>query len=157
MKTPARTPTLRPRSTTFLTLCLAIGHWPLAIGTSTAAAEVPKLTSAQAEFFETKVRPILVENCYKCHSAGAEKIKGGLVLDTREGWMKGGDSGPALVPGKPEQSLLVKAIRYTDRDLAMPPNDKKLPDNLIADLEQWIRLGAPDPRTRARNIERVAI
>jgi hypothetical protein len=92
---------------------------------------------------------VLVENCYKCHSAGAEKIKGGLVLDTRDGWMKGGDSGPVIIPGKPDESLLVKAIRYTDRDLAMPPSDKKLPDNLIKDLEQWVRMGAPDPRTEA--------
>src|SRR5688572_14442056 len=121
MKTLVLNPTLQPRAATFLTLCWVIGHWSLVIGTSTAA-DAPKLTSAQTEFFETKVRPVLVENCYKCHSAGAEKIKGGLVLDTREGWMKGGDSGPALVPGKPEQSLLAKAIRYADRDLAMPPN-----------------------------------
>ena len=74
---------------------------------------------------------------------------GGLLLDTRDGWLKGGDTGPAIVPGKPDESLLVKAIRYTDRDLAMPPSDKKLPDNLIADLVQWVRMGAPDPRTEA--------
>jgi hypothetical protein len=127
-------------------------HFALLAGLSAAAsfaADAPKLTSAQTEFFETKVRPVLVENCYKCHSSGAEKIKGGLVLDTREGWLKGGDSGPVIVPGKPDESLFVKAVRYTARDLAMPPNDKKLPDNLIADLVQWVRMGAPDPRTEA--------
>jgi len=113
------------------------------------ADDAPKLTAAQTDFFETKVRPVLVENCYKCHSAGAEKIKGGLTLDTRDGWMKGGDTGPVIIPGKPDESLLVKAIRYTDRDLAMPPSDKKLPDNLIADLVEWVRMGAPDPRTEA--------
>ena len=129
-------------------LCCLLGLWALGLGTSTAA-EAPKLTAAQTDFFETKVRPVLVENCYKCHSAGAEKIKGGLTLDTRDGWLKGGDTGPAIVPGKPDESLLVKAIRYTDRDLAMPPSDKKLPDNLIADLVQWVRMGAPDPRLEA--------
>jgi hypothetical protein len=117
--------------------------------TSSHAAEASKLTAAQTEFFEIKVRPVLVENCYKCHSAGAEKIKGGLLLDTRDGVLKGGDTGPVIVPGKPEESLLVKAIRYTDKDLQMPPADKKLPDNLITDLVEWIRIGAPDPRTEA--------
>jgi hypothetical protein len=131
-----------------LAWCL-FGFWILNLGVSATAADAPKLTSAQSEFFETKVRPVLVENCYKCHSSGAEKIKGGLVLDTREGWLKGGDSGAVIVPGKPDESLFVKAIRYTDLDLAMPPNDKKLSDNLIADLVQWVRMGAPDPRTEA--------
>ncbi len=137
---------LHPRIATLLTLCCVIGPWALGLGTSASAAQ---LTSAQTEFFETKVRPVLVENCYKCHSAGAEKIKGGLTLDTRDGWLKGGDSGPVIVPGKPDESVFIKAIRYTDRDLAMPPSDKKLPDNLIADLVQWVRMGAPDPRTEA--------
>ena len=129
-----------------LTLSCLLGLWTLGLGTSVSAAQ---LTAAQTEFFETKVRPVLVENCYKCHSAGAEKIKGGLLLDTRDGVLKGGDTGPVVVPGKPDDSLLVKAIRYTDKDLQMPPADKKLPDNLIADLVQWIRMGAPDPRTEA--------
>jgi hypothetical protein len=114
-----------------------------------AAAETSKLTTAQNEFFESKIRPVLVENCYKCHSAGAEKIKGGLLLDTRDGVVKGGDTGPVIVSGKPDDSLLIKAVRYTDKDLQMPPNDKKLPDAVIADLEQWVRMGAPDPRTEA--------
>lgn len=127
--------------------CCLLGFWILALGVS--AADAPKLTAAQTDFFESKVRPVLVDNCYKCHSAGAEKIKGGLTLDTRDGWMKGGDSGPAIVPGKPDESLFIKAIRYADRDLAMPPSDKKLPDNLIKDLEQWVRMGATDPRTEA--------
>src|SRR2546421_2625004 len=67
------------------------------------------------EFFETKIRPIFVEHCYKCHSVQAEKLKGGLLLDTREGLLKGGDSGPAIAPGNPEKSLLIKAVRYTDK------------------------------------------
>ena len=101
-------------------------------------------------FFETKVRPVLVEHCYKCHSAEAEKIKGGLHLDTKAGILKGGDSGPAIIPGQPEESLLIKAVRYLDKDLQMPPGkggDKKLPEAQIADLTEWVKMGAPDPRT----------
>src|SRR5437588_4228324 len=101
---------------------------------------------AGIEFFEKKIRPILAENCYKCHSAGAEKIKGGFLLDTREGLLKGGDTGPAIVPGHPEKSLLIKAVRYTDENLQMPPKNKKLAAEQIADLEAWVKMGAPDPR-----------
>src|SRR4051812_30202811 len=72
------------------------------------------------DFFETRIRPLLIENCYECHSA-EKKTKGGLRLDSREGWAKGGDSGPALVPGQPEKSLVMKAVRYEDPDLQMPP------------------------------------
>jgi hypothetical protein len=89
---------------------------------------------------------VLADNCYKCHSQGAEKIKGGLLLDTRDGVLKGGNTGPAIVPGQPEKSLLLTAVRYQDKDLQMPPSDKKLPEAVIADLEQWVRMGAPDPR-----------
>ncbi len=95
------------------------------------------------EFFESRIRPLFVEHCQQCH--GADKQKGGLRLDSREGWMRGGDSGPPVVPGKPESSLMAKAISYTDRDLKMPPK-KKLSDAQIADLRQWIALGAHDPR-----------
>ena len=108
-----------------------------------AAAE---LTPNQVDFFENKVRPVLADNCYKCHSTLAEKVKGGLLLDSREALLKGGDSGAVLVPGDPEASLLIKAVRYTDPDLQMP-KDKKLPDDEIADLEAWVKMGAPDPRT----------
>lgn len=106
-----------------------------------------ELTPAQIQFFETRVRPVLADNCYRCHSQQAEKVKGGLLLDSREGVLKGGDTGPALVPGDPEHSLLVKAIRYTDADLQMPPKGKKLSDTAIADLVAWVQMGAPDPRT----------
>lgn len=100
-------------------------------------------------FFETKIRPILVEHCYKCHSADAEKVKGGLLLDSREGVLKGGDSGPAIVSGKPEESLLIKAVQQFDKDLQMPPpkSGRKLSEEQINDLVMWIKLGAPDPRT----------
>lgn len=99
-------------------------------------------------FFESKIRPVLVEHCYKCHSADAEKIKGGLMLDTREGIRNGGSTGHAVIPGDVEGSLLIKAIRYTDSDTAMPPakSGGKLPDAVIADFEKWVRMGAPDPR-----------
>ena len=109
---------------------------------SDAAAPSP----SQLQFFESKIRPVLVNNCYKCHSQQAEKVKAGLLLDTREAVLKGGDSGPAIVPGDPDKSLLIKAIRYTDPDLQMPPKGKKLADEEIANLENWVRMGAPDPR-----------
>jgi cytochrome c553 len=96
-------------------------------------------------FFESKVRPLLVEHCLDCHSP-EHKVKGGLRLDTREGWMQGGDSGAAIVPGKPDDSLLISAVRYTNKDLRMPEK-RKLPAAQIAILEEWVRMGAPDPRT----------
>src|SRR3954447_4929954 len=89
------------------------------------------------EFFEKKVRPVLAEHCYKCHSPGAKSPKGGLLLDTREGSRKGGDTGPAVVPGKPDASLLVKAVRYADEAMRMPPKGK-LPAAVVADLEKWV-------------------
>jgi hypothetical protein len=103
---------------------------------------------AVAQFFEAKVRPVLVDKCYKCHSSEAQKagkLKGELLLDTRGGLLKGGENGPVIVPGKVDESRLIKAIRYTDDDLKMPPK-VKLTDEAIADLEKWVALGAPDPR-----------
>ena len=110
------------------------------------SATAADLTPAQTQFFEIKIRPVLADNCYKCHSAQATKVKGGLWLDTREGSLKGGETGAAVVPGDLEKSLLIKAVRYTDPDLQMPPKDKKLSDAQIADLEAWVKMGAPDPR-----------
>src|SRR5437867_4225941 len=101
---------------------------------------------AGREFFEKKIRPIFVEHCYKCHSKESEKVKGGLLLDTREDLLKGGDTGLAIVPGDPEKSLLIKAVRYADENLQMPPKNQKLSDEQIADLEAWVKMGAPDPR-----------
>ncbi len=94
------------------------------------------------EFFEKKVRPVLVEHCFKCH--GSQKQWGSLRLDSREGLLRGGDSGAAIVPGKPQESLLVRAIRHEDPDLKMP-KDSKLPERQIADLVRWIEMGAPFP------------
>ncbi|HVE39686.1 MAG TPA: PSD1 and planctomycete cytochrome C domain-containing protein [Planctomycetota bacterium] len=118
----------------------------VALGTASQAQQqaAPPLSSEQVEFFEKKIRPIFVERCYKCHSASAGKAKGGLFLDSREGVLKGGDSGPAIVPGDPEKSILIRAIRQTD-ELQMPMKEK-LPDDQIADFVAWVKMGAPDPR-----------
>ena len=107
-------------------------------------ADDAPITTEQNTFFEQKIRPLLVERCYKCHSDTAQ-LKGGLRLDSRAGWQKGGDTGIALVAGKPDASLLIKAVRYQDPDLLMPPAGK-LSDLEIARLEEWVRMGAPDPR-----------
>jgi hypothetical protein len=119
------------------------------LGTASQAQQQQKpstvqLSAEHVEFFEKKIRPIFVERCYKCHSVQAEKVKGGLLLDSRDGLLKGGDSGPAIVPGDPEKSILIKAIRQTD-ELRMPVKEK-LPDEQIADFIAWVKMGAPDPR-----------
>src|SRR5262245_4145455 len=108
------------------------------------AARAGEPDSRGVDFFEKKIRPVLVEHCYACHSQEAKKVRAELLLDTRDGLLKGGESGPAVVPGNPGKSLLLQALRQTD-DLRMPPN-KKLPDAVIADFAKWIEMGAPDPR-----------
>jgi mono/diheme cytochrome c family protein len=110
------------------------------------SARAAEPTKAQLDFFESKIRPVLANNCYKCHSTKAEKVKGGLLLDSREALAKGGDSGAVVVPGNPDKSLLIKAVRYTDPDLQMPPKGDKLTEQQINDLVAWVRMGAPDPR-----------
>ncbi len=95
-------------------------------------------------FFESKVLPLLQQRCFECHSH-AKKIKGGLALDSRSGWVSGGDHGPAIKPGDVEKSLLIKAVRRVDDNLAMPPKDR-LPAAELAILEEWVKSGAPDPR-----------
>src|SRR3982750_128892 len=122
-----------PRRARMLFLFLALGARP-------AGAADEGLT-----FFESKIRPLLVDRCYKCHSDG-QKIKGDLRLDTRELALKGGKTRPAIIPGHPEKSLLIEAVQYNNPDLQMPPKEK-LSDRQIADLTTWIKLGAPDPRT----------
>ena len=117
-----------------------------------AIAQTPAPDKAALAFFENKIRPVLVKECYSCHSAetrsgigGMRKGgKGGLNLDTREGLLKGGDSGTAIVPGKPTESLLIKAMHGDGVD-EMPPKGKLAPD-VIADFEKWVKMGAPDPR-----------
>jgi len=102
------------------------------------------------DFFESKIRPILVEHCYKCHSAESEKIKGGLRLDTRETLLKGGDSGPGIIPEKADLSLLIKAVRYQEEELRMPPKVPLSPEKVAA-LVAWVNMGAPDPRSGSAN------
>jgi hypothetical protein len=96
-------------------------------------------------FFTEKIQPILEERCFECHSHKSGKMKGGLTLDSRSGWQAGGELGAVIVPGEPEKSLLVKAIRRTDADLKMPPKNP-LPAAEVALLEEWVKRGAPDPR-----------
>jgi hypothetical protein len=105
--------------------------------------DATSVTPHQLNFFETKIRPVLVEHCYECHAAGDKIVQGGLYVDHREGLLNGGDSGAAIVPGDAEKSLLVAALRY--EDLEMPPKGK-LPQRIIDDFKEWIAMGAPDPR-----------
>lgn len=102
----------------------------------------------RATFFEKKIRPLLVERCYECHSQESDELGGGLRLDHRQGWETGGDLGPAIVPGKPDESLFIKAVRRGDDTLQMPPDDQ-LTRQQIADLETWVAQGAFDPRSGA--------
>lgn len=128
--------------TTFQTLCQVLAL--LAISSLPAAAA--DLTAEEVAFFEGKVRPLLVEHCYECHSTETNKVKGGLLLDSKEGWMAGGESGDAVESGKPNASLLMEAVRYANKDLQMPPK-YQLSEAEIAVLADWIEMGAPDPRT----------
>jgi hypothetical protein len=130
----------RIRSPWVCALVLAAIMLPTVAG----AAEADPLTPKQMAYFEQMVRPLLIERCYTCHSE-AKKINGGLRLDSRRGWLEGGDSGPAISPGKTNESLLIKAVRYRDADLQMPP-DGKLAAPEITVLEEWVSMGAPDPR-----------
>src|SRR5205807_2427109 len=99
---------------------------------------------AGIEFFEKNVRPLLVQHCHACHAARNGKAKAGLALDSRDGLLRGGDSGPVVVPGRPDASRLIRAVGYQDVDLRMPPKGK-LPEAAIADLTAWVRMGAPWP------------
>ena len=120
-----------------LLLVLAVAFGP---------ASLPAATPEEGlAFFEKQIRPLLEDHCYNCHSTEAGKAKGGLKLDSRDGWMKGGESGPALVPGKPDESLLIRGVRRWDQDFQMPPKHPLEPA-LVNALIEWVKLGAPDPR-----------
>ena len=115
-----------------------------------AVAGIFKMPAADQDpekiaFFEKSIRPLLAKHCYKCHSAAKGEDKGGLTLDTQAGWMDGGDSGPALIPGKVSGSLMIEAVEQRDPDFAMPPK-YKLSGSEISQLKQWVEMGAPDPR-----------
>src|SRR5438552_18470002 len=113
----------------------------------TMAAAVAIAAAAQEDRFEKKIRPVLVARCYACHSASAARPQGGLLLDSTIGIQRGGNSGAVIQPGNPEQSLLLRAIRQTDKKLKMPPGNP-LPPEVVADFEAWILEGAPLPADR---------
>ncbi len=115
------------------------------VGVRAAEPVATQPDPAGVEFFEAKIRPVLVERCYSCHSGEAQELRGALRLDSRAAIEAGGDSGAALVRGEPNKSLLIEAIRYAPESYQMPP-DGKLPDSVIADFEHWVAMGAPDPR-----------
>jgi hypothetical protein len=108
----------------------------------------PREDAAAVAFFETKIRPVLVQHCYQCHSESAGMSEGSLLVDSRDGLRSGGDRGAAVVPGKPDASLLLQAIKHADSDLRMPPKRERLADSVISDFETWIRSGAVDPRVQ---------
>jgi hypothetical protein len=124
------------------TLLMMLG-W-LGVLSPTPAGPADTVSPADRDFFERKVRPLLIDKCWKCHSTQTKKQRGGLLLDSRPALLKGGDTGPALVPGQPDKSLLVHAVRHANDELKMPP-DGKLPPERIAVLEEWVRRGAPFP------------
>ncbi len=127
-------------------LLVGLGWVPSALGQERASP-----TADRVQFFETKIRPVLADKCYQCHSAESGKFMGGLGLDTREGMLIGGDSGPVLEPGKPASSLIMEVIRYETAGFQMPPprSGGKLASSIISDFENWILDGAPDPRDGA--------
>ncbi len=124
---------------------LAIALLSVAAVPPAEAQEVVGSSAAGADFFEKEIRPILAEHCYGCHSAQSKRLRGHLRLDTREGWLQGGDLGPAVTPGDPENSLLISAVRHEDEFLKMPPKGK-LDDRQIALLNRWVVMGAPSSR-----------
>ena len=120
----------------WLVLWLVAGTSPMLCAAQSADSDAKGV-----EFFESQIRPLLANMCYQCHSQESKKAKGGLLLDSREGLLNGGDSGPVIVRGDPDKSLLIKAVRYRDEDLRMPPDGKKLTGTQVADLEAWVKMG----------------
>jgi cytochrome c553 len=132
---------LRPEYRTILILA-ALCLWPVGVN---ATAVTASADAGGIEFFEKRIRPLLSQQCYKCHSTTSEKLKANLYLDSRQGALQGGDTGPAVVPGHPEKSLLIEAVKYTNDDMQMPPKNR-LPANVVADLVKWVQMGAPWPQ-----------
>ena len=129
----------------FGTCCLALGM--LALPQAKTATAAPP-TKEQLDFFESRIRPIFANNCYKCHSPANGTPMSGLELDWKGGWEQGGIYGPSIIPGDPDKSLLIQAVRYTEPTLKMPPaNNPRLSTEQVNDLVTWVRMGAPDPRT----------
>lgn len=119
--------------------------FPLALATTAYGAA--DLSPEQLTFFESNIRPVLIKSCYECHAEDSEKLKGGLLLDSKAGWMRGGDTGPSIIPGNANDSLLMHMIRHDPSYEAMPPKSK-LTDAQINDFAKWINEGAYDPRDR---------
>ena len=137
---------MQDRFKTVLALaCLGILFWSPKL----VFAEEP--TQEQLDFFENKIRPVLAEHCYSCHSTQSKKLKAELYLDNREQALNGGESGPSIVPGKADSSLLYRAILYKEESLEMPPK-RKLPVAVIADFKKWIDMGAPGPKSNEPQI-----
>ncbi len=114
-----------------------------------------KLSAEQINFFEAKIRPVLVEHCYACHGPDVDKVQGGLRLDQRMGWQVGGDSGePSISPGDPTKSPLLLAIKHNEAVAAMPPDLPPLKESVVADFAKWIEMGAPDPRDQSIDLQR---
>src|SRR5947208_4861026 len=130
----------------FFQRVLACVLFVLLVRLSLAARPTTKPSAEGMDYFEKHIRPVLVERCYRCHSKDAEKVKGGLLLDSQEGLLKGGDNGPVIVAGDPEKSKLIIAIRYHDEEIRMPPKEP-LAEQQIVDFVEWVKMGAPDPRT----------
>ncbi len=125
----------------------------LLLGLARAPVTAEEPSNEDVEFFEKHIRPLLVQHCYECHSSESDDVGGNLLLDRKAGWEEGGDLGPAIVPGDVEQSLLLRAVRYGECDLQMPPSGK-LPDEQIKRLEEWVRRGAADPRTETKPVKK---
>ena len=137
-----------------LLIASSTGNGVRAGGQSSPIPEKPTFTVEQIEFFETEVRPILIQYCYRCHSTDAMELKARLYLDSREGIVNGGESGAAIVVGKPDESLLVSAVKY---DGVMMPPDRKLPQRGIDALVKWVEMGAPWPEVISSQGERTSV
>ena len=131
-------PAMREMLRQFESLVVAVSCVAVACSSVCAADDAERFA-----FFETRIRPVLIEHCYSCHSSKAKEVKGSLLVDSAGGLLHGGESGTALVAGKPDESLLIEALRY--EGLEMPPTER-LPENVIGDFEKWVAMGAPDPR-----------
>jgi hypothetical protein len=143
----------------FLLACFVVlGGNEIPVGGFRAVAQEKKprpLTNKEVSFFESRIRPVLVKACYECHSVSAGNAEGGLLLDSREGMLRGGESGAAIVEGDVRRSLLLKRISSNDSDSLMPPKDHSEPlsASVVKDFTTWVRLGAPDPRQEPKDTE----
>lgn len=126
----------------------------VALHAGIASAAAPA-DDSQIAFFEKTIRPILINRCYECHSVESGKSKGGLLIDSREGLLKGGDNGPALVAGDPDKSRIIESVRYHNQDMQMPPKGA-LPSAEVKALEAWVKMGAPDPREAVADAKHAA-